>query len=262
MAKHRKVMIATPTLDGNVWVEYHTSYINSIVEAAKHGWVVHPNYMSGNSLIPFARCVLGQDFWESECEAIFFIDSDLSWNCDAFVRILETPIDVIGGAYPLKKDGGTEFHIKLTEAVPKPNGKRLLVDTQALGGGFIKISRAAIALMREKYPDLKATYRDRDIYMLWDTLTVDGIPMGEDYAFCERWRQIGGKCYVDPDITFRHYGQKAWEGNFMNDVIAKESKHGEHHDHLHGQWRWNGDGHEHSRSRVSGGNDEKRDTSI
>jgi hypothetical protein len=241
----RYVMTATPTLSGDVWCEFHTSYLQSVVLAAKAGWAVHPNYMMGNSLIPFARCLMGQDFMDSECECLFFLDSDLAWDPEAFVRLLEIPLDVVAGAYPLKKDGETEFHIKLTEDVPKPDGRKLLVDTKAAGGGFIKITRTAIEKMQAAYPELKAMHKGRGVYMLWDTLTVDGIPMGEDYAFCERWRKIGGTIYVDPDIDFRHYGHKAWEGNFLRDVIMKEKKDGEHHSDLHGQWRWDGDGHEH-----------------
>ena len=36
--------------------------------------------------------------------------------------------------------------------------------------------------------------------MLWDPLIVNGEPLGEDFSFCYRWTQIGGKIYVDPNI--------------------------------------------------------------
>ena len=36
----------------------------------------------------------------------------------------------------------------------------------------------------------------------------------EDYAFCDRWREIGGQLWVYPDIEFTHTGNKSFTGNF------------------------------------------------
>lgn len=41
---------------------------------------------------------------------------------------------------------------------------------------------------------------------------------GEDFYFAERWREMGGTVWVDPDIHFTHSGFKAWEANFWNSV--------------------------------------------
>jgi hypothetical protein len=218
-------MIGTPSLSGDVWLDYHNSYIHSIVLAAQKGWTVQTNGMSGNSLIPYARAIIGQDFMDSDCDVLFFIDADLSWDPEGFVRILEAPLEIMGGAYPIKKDGDPEFHIKLNGPAPKSD-KPILVETSAVGGGFIKITRRAMEKLQEAYPELKANYRGRDIHMLWDTMIVDGVPIGEDFSFCKRWKQIGGMIYVDPDIDFGHYGRKSWHGNFLRDAINKEKRDG------------------------------------
>jgi len=222
----KKVMIGTPTISGNVWANYQHSLIESMVLAAKHGWVTQTNLMSGNSLINSARAIICQDFMDSDCDCLFFIDSDLQWDPEGFVRLIEAPVDVIGGAYPIKKDGPVEFHIKVNGKAPKSDGRPILVETTKIGGGFVKITREAIKRMQQAYPDVKAKYRGRDIYMLWDPLIVDGNVCGEDYSFCERWTRIQGKIYVWPDIDFGHYGMKSWHGNFLKDVLEKEMKHG------------------------------------
>ena len=217
----KQVMIATPSLDGTVWLDYMNSYIHSIVLAANKGWSVAIQGMSGNSLINYARAILGQDFMDSDADVLFFIDSDLSWDPEGFVRILESPFDIVAGAYPTKQDGPAKFHVKITGGKYNGTGP-LVVDTTKAPSGFIKITRSAMKQMQDAHPELKARFRDREIFMLWDCMIVNGEPLGEDFSFCERWQRIGGKIYIDPDITFSHYGRKHWTGNFLQDVIQKE----------------------------------------
>jgi GT2 family glycosyltransferase len=39
---------------------------------------------------------------------------------------------------------------------------------------------------------------------------------GEDIAFCQKWRSLGEKVYIDPSITCSHVGKKEWRGNFSD----------------------------------------------
>jgi hypothetical protein len=36
---------------------------------------------------------------------------------------------------------------------------------------------------------------------------------GEDYNFCRKWVEVGGSCWIDPDIRVRHY-----TGNVCHDI--------------------------------------------
>lgn len=217
-------MIGTPSMDGNVWLDYMNSYVHSIVQAANHGWSVQINGMSQNSLINYARAIIAQDFMESDCDVLFFVDSDLSWEPDGFVRILNAPLDVIGGAYPVKQKGVKhKFHIRMNGGKVNGSGP-IMVETTRVAGGFLKITRSAMEKMQQAYPELEANYRGRKIFMLWDTMIMNGEPLGEDFSFSERWIRTGGKIYVDPDITFGHYGREVFEGNFLHDVIEKENE--------------------------------------
>ena len=43
----------------------------------------------------------------------------------------------------------------------------------------------------------------------------NGDLLSEDWGFCRRWRQIGGKVWADPSIKLVHYGEHAYRGDPM-----------------------------------------------
>ena len=95
--------------------------------------------------------------------------------------------------------------------------KLIEVDYAATGFMLIKIS-AIKRLIKEK-PELK--YRnDVDGYLSWGDNFYDFFPAqinpktqkyeSEDYGFCNLWRSIGGKVYVDPSINLQHFGSLSY----------------------------------------------------
>ena len=222
----KKVMVGTPTFSGQVDADYQSSMTLSMFLAMKHGWYVQTNILQCCSLISYGRAIIAQDFMDSDCDVLFFLDSDMGWDPRAFVEYLEAPLEVMGGAYPIKREGPVSFHIELKEQfVSDGTGRRILLETTGVGGGFVKVTRSAIEKMQKAYPELKVTApyggQTRELYMLWDTLNVNGVPKGEDLSFCYRWTSLGEKIYVDPNITFKHWGRKCWEGNFQRDIMEK-----------------------------------------
>ena len=47
-----------------------------------------------------------------------------------------------------------------------------------------------------------------------------GRYLSEDYAFCRRWRDIGGKVFIDINSKLDHQGQHVWRGNFRAHLDA------------------------------------------
>lgn len=45
-----------------------------------------------------------------------------------------------------------------------------------------------------------------------------GRYLAEDYAFCRRWRDIGGKVFVDPLCKLGHLGQHMYRGNLAESL--------------------------------------------
>jgi hypothetical protein len=85
------------------------------------------------------------------------------------------------------------------------------------------MSRACIVKMwdnGQKYMDGK-----KELRHVFETKVIDGELVGEDVAFCHKWRELGGKVYVHPEISVSHIGKKRWDGNFEEYVrIANKGK--------------------------------------
>lgn len=211
--KDQTVYIATPAMTGEVWVGYLKSAIHTFMLLTAKGYKVNHDVMSGCSNICVARNVMAQDFLDSENDILLFIDSDLSWPAEAALALVESPHDVIGGAYPAKQDD-THWLAKF-----RPGNTRLH-EADGLPGGFLKITRKAMLKMVKQFPELRCKYKkDREMTALFDNGIFDGEYLGEDFAFTKRWQQCGGKAFLEPNITFEHYGRKAWSGN-LNDYLS------------------------------------------
>ena len=57
-------------------------------------------------------------------------------------------------------------------------------------------------------------------YWLRDVVLPDGstgtVKLGEDYSFCQRWLDLGGRVWVDPEIVMGHTGGKMFVGSLGN----------------------------------------------
>jgi hypothetical protein len=57
-------------------------------------------------------------------------------------------------------------------------------------------------------------------WLLFDCMVDPGTRryLSEDYAFCRRWRDIGGKVYADLRCDLGHLGQHLFRGNLAESV--------------------------------------------
>ena len=91
--------------------------------------------------------------------------------------------------------------------------------------GFMMISRVALTKMHEHYPELNCKNdhqnRDFDEYCAVFDCMIDPDSkryLSEDYAFCRRWQQMGGKIYADCNTTLGHVGNLPFSG-CLNDRL-------------------------------------------
>ncbi len=223
-----RIFIATPaiTLHSN----YLASLMRSIPALTEAGIGLDYCLLEGNCHVDDARNALVAEFLREERDSLIFIDSDVGWDADDLVKLIRHDRDLVAGVYPFKQAPKvvftgfnhrvlTEFPVSVAPSAELWSDQDGLVEVDGVPTGFLKLSRHCIDLMKEKFGDRKfygkeqPSERRLEQCILFERDFEGGIRFSGDYAFCRKWRSIGGKVYVDPSMTFTHQGNFDWVGN-------------------------------------------------
>lgn len=224
-----KAYIAMASYIGRPDVETQQSLVNSCLDLKTHSIDVNLRIAVGSSIISMTRNAFVADFLASDCTDLVMIDDDLAWEDGALRRLLSHPCDVVGGAYP-KRGDTLEYPVKRLPGarVDQVTG---LMEVMLLPTGFLRMSRACLESMVKHYAHLE--YFDRGAKgkrahaLFWfdlapgiDADSPKDLPevWGEDFTFCRRWREMGGKVHLDTLLTFKHIGRKAWTGCYAESM--------------------------------------------
>jgi hypothetical protein len=211
-----KVLFATPTYDYGFCAEYVTSMIQSTIYLRHHNIDVFARYVGGMCFIDLARNDIVKYFLSTDATDLFFIDADVGWDYKATRRFIEDPHEIVAGLVPKRWEGAPYHDNALTGEC-----EGTLLSTLEAPTAFMRIKRSVFAILDEAYPE----------YAEYDTLDK-GRPyfqtgftnrnfQGEDIFFCRQWIKLGGKIWIDPDVTFSHRGQKPWQGNYQQYAVEK-----------------------------------------
>jgi hypothetical protein len=215
----RKIMIGTPMYDGRLELEFMMSLFQTMELCALNDIQMTLKTVVGCSLIQKARDELFRLAYEAEVDDLIFIDSDQGWSQKDFGNLISPTVDVIGGAV-ISKNDLVHYNVKTFDK--NYDFYHGLIDARAVGTGFMRISKRAIKMMwdaSEEYRDGDTVYRH-----VFETKVVKGNLLGEDVCFCQKWRDMGEKVYVHPDINIAHIGKKRWSGDFKKYVeIANDN---------------------------------------
>jgi predicted O-methyltransferase YrrM len=222
-----KLVISIPVLEGGIKADCHRSLANLYRVLNHIGIDYNEHIVEGCPCLSVARDTLTAMFLQdADATDQFFIDSDLGFNPDGFIHILARPEGIVGGTYPLKRDQlGYTAEVMTEDGVPL--GRDGLIEAKFLPNGFLRIKRGVYKILAEKYPELRYDENVIEVQGSGVKEAYDFFGMGnfgtkfrtEDYAFCQRWRDIGGTLWLYPDVDFRHIGQKAYAGNYHNCLL-------------------------------------------
>ncbi len=171
------------------------------------------------SLIPRARNNLAAKFLSTPgATHLMFIDVDLGFEAESVLKLLCNNQDVVGGLYP-KKSLPISYVVNTVSSPQESSPETVEVST--LGTGFMLIKRHVIEKMIGAFPELK--YKDDigfgkefepNMYALFDTaISPDQHYLSEDWTFCYRWRQMGGRIFADTSIKLDHTGFYKFQGD-------------------------------------------------
>jgi hypothetical protein len=242
MADTPYVMVATPCYGGQSTVAYVNSALALQRSCLERGVKINFNFRTGEALITRARADMVGEFLATEATHLLFIDSDIGFAPEQVFRLLTFDADVAAAAYPFKRivwdkvrKGAQDGRIDLESVgldyvfYPESEGPIMarndFVRVRHAGTGFLMIRRPALIQMCEAYPELryKMAQRTADLlkdgpfsFALFECMieSETGLYLSEDYAFCRRWRDLGGEIWLDIRSALTHHGPHAFKGDF------------------------------------------------
>lgn len=216
----KHIMVAIPAYTGTVHMGTMRSLMTDLIALIKRGDKFTLVDDIGNALIADCRGVIATNFLHSDCDELVFIDSDVTWEAGALLRLIDHPVDLVAGIYPVRA-APLRFNVRYMDkkelwADPETG----LLEVEAVPAGFTKYSKNCIKKMVEAYPKqyFHNESKTKEFYPLFDYFVDEekNYKWGEDYSFCIRWKNIGGKVWIDPEIGMGHIGLKVFEGHLGN----------------------------------------------
>lgn len=175
---------------------------------------------NGGSLVHHSRTIVAYEFLKSDCNRLFWVDSDISWRGKDFLKFvaLSTKMEVVCGAYPTKSDEPLFFLNVKDDALETNEYGCLPID--GIGLGFTIIQREVIEKLAERAPKLKYPKIDQPIPRFFRCDDNNGEARGEDMAFFSDIRDLGYRVNLDPSITLGHNGSKEYSAS-IGDYLKK-----------------------------------------
>ena len=224
------------------------SYVKSLLELQTicfHKSIPTKVHMVQSSLVTQGRNLCVQAFLNSHMSHMLFVDSDIEFDPTSIPTMMDFDKDIVLTPYPMKV-----FNWDKARKVAQQSGKPIeecphlycidfpdndnieskggLVEILKGPAGCMLIKRTVFEKLIKAYPNkrIKQTQlinglmaTSENIYNFFDPYfdPISGDFLGEDYAFCKLWTDIGGKIYANVDAYITHYGTHGFRGRFIDE---------------------------------------------
>lgn len=222
----KKVVFCVPTMT-RPYQQTLDSLRDSVPLIVAAGWEEGFVNEVGCPYISAARATMLRKALDAKATVIVFIDHDVSWDPEDMMTLLEAEGDVVGGTYRFKK-GEAEQGCKDEEYMGTMKGEYPEVRADGcikmvnIPAGFLKVTRAAVNLFAEKYPELCYGEHVAPGVDLFNHGAWGRVWWGEDYSFCRRWTAIGGEIWLPPNMNLNHNTAiRTYKGNFHEYMMRR-----------------------------------------
>jgi len=204
-----KIHFLTPCYGGNITEVCFSSYLGFTIMAMQNGINFQIDTLSNESNVNRARNSCAAKFLSGDCSHLMFVDADIQFNPQDIVKLINHDKDIVGGIYPQK----TLPPKMVVNTLNNGEHEGDLIEVGTLGTGFMLIKRSVFEKMIEEgatpYVDAiglspKENSNQYDFFQC--TIDSNGRYLTEDWSFCRRWRQLGGKIWADTTIGLTHVG--------------------------------------------------------
>jgi hypothetical protein len=207
----KKVLIATPCLDGRVDAWFVNSLQESIKLGLQNNILFDPLFLAYESILPMARNELLNAAYQQNYDAIVFIDDDQEWNAQILLEIVNSSKDVVAVPVVNKNDKKIDYNVHGVNKTPDPEDGYLKIDR--CGTGFLKLSKKVISDLWNSNPECE--FRGRTLKYICEYYIINDSFRGEDIALCQKIKELGYTIWLNPNHTVSHIGTKKYRGNFI-----------------------------------------------
>jgi hypothetical protein len=223
--------VATPMYGGMC----HGSYAGSLFELAtifmNAGVSVQYAQTMNESLITRARDSLAEDFLETECTHLMFIDSDIGFHAEDILTMLAADKDIVCGLYPRKEIDWIQVAAAARSGVapddlhqhtgalvvntlntPKKDAGDGLVEVANAGTGFMLIKRAVLEGLIDKVAAYQSGEKVLHEFFATSVDPDSGVGLSEDFHFCRLARDNGYQVWVALCVELTHTGSYMFTG--------------------------------------------------
>jgi hypothetical protein len=244
MAVQHSIFLATPCYGGQVHIHYMSAVLKLQAACVARGIPLEVDLGGGDALITRARAAMAAKFLAGSATHLLFVDADIGFSPDYVFRLLDADRDLVAGVYPLKRidwdkarqaalDGMKDIQAAslgyVVRFLPSPTNSVEVDDggfgpVAYVGTGFMLVKRAVVQAVADAHPELTAGLRDLAgsgpgrAVMMFETMIEPetGEHLSEDYAFCRRWRDLGGQVFADFHSRFGHVGHAVYSGSLID----------------------------------------------
>lgn len=202
-----------------------------------------------SSLVTQGRNLCVANFLNEKYSHLLFIDADIDFDSKTIFKMLELDREVIAVPYPMKtlnwdrvykfkgdiKDSNELSHTGFTYPIKVYDKDNIKVKDDVMEvthapAGCMLIKRQVFDKMIKAYPELKISQptimngEAKDKENLWNFFdTYHDLKnkkyYGEDFGFCKKWTDIGGKCYCYIGDYITHIGEYQYSGRFKDELV-------------------------------------------
>jgi hypothetical protein len=237
------IYLAVPCYGGQLNIYFVRSLLR-LQEACRERDVgLHVEMMGGEALITRGRSRLAAQFLaHPQATHLLFIDADIGFPPETVFRLLDSGKEVVAAVCPLKSIDWDKLRAAakadvadlqaasigyvvrfLPTADKSVNVENGFAQVAYGGTGFLMIQRQAMQRLVDAHPELKAKMGDMadplaaEAVMVFETMIEPetGQYLSEDYAFCRRWRDLGGEIWADFEARLTHVGHAAYTGSLI-----------------------------------------------
>lgn len=193
-AEYVKSLVATLTYLNNNGISYlYLNEYSSQVNAAREATAMGSRFLNAFATEPLSG--------EITYDKMIWIDSDISWNVEDFMKLYESKYDIVSGLY-FNEEGVPLFTFKEDDIYfdnQQLKHKEYPFEVFGVGFGFV-------AMKSGVFENIPRPWFETEFQKITNESGKEMfIPWGEDFSWCIKAHKEGYKVYLDPSIRLGHH---------------------------------------------------------